>query len=85
MIKGVYGLLKDATHPPRRKPLSSETINQVVHMAPQEKPPNATDWSARSLGAAAGLSHSNVERIRYAHGLKPHLVEMFKVSRDKMA
>ena len=30
--KGVDGLLKDATRPPRRKPLSAEKINQVVHM-----------------------------------------------------
>jgi len=29
--KGVDGLLKDATRPPRRKPLSAETINRVVH------------------------------------------------------
>src|SRR5438874_6741610 len=30
--KGVDGLLKDATRPSRVKPLSAETIKQVVHM-----------------------------------------------------
>src|SRR4249919_4276791 len=51
--KGVDGLLKDATRPPRRKPLSAEKINQVVHMTLHEKPANATHWSLRSLAAAA--------------------------------
>ena len=81
--KGVDGLLKDATRPPRRKPLTAEKIEQVVDMTLHEKPPNATHWSLRSLAAAAGLSHSSVQRIWQAHGLKPHRVETFKVSRDK--
>ena len=83
MAKGVDGLLKDATRPPRRKPLTPEKIKQVVRMTLHEKPPNATHWSARSMAAAAGISHSSVQRIWHAHGLKPHLVETFKISRDK--
>jgi transposase len=83
MIKGVDGLLKDATRPSRVKPLSPEKIKQVVHMTLHEKPPNATQWSMRSMGAAAGISYSSVQRIWHAHGLKPHLVETFKISRDR--
>ena len=56
--KGVDGLLKDATRPPRRKPLSAEKINQVVHMTLHEKPANATHWSLRSLAAAATAAFS---------------------------
>ncbi len=81
--KGVGGLLKDATRPPRRKPLAAEKIKQVVHMTLHETPRNATHWSVRSMAAAAGLSRSSVQRIWRAHGLKPHLVETFKVSRDR--
>ena len=83
MAKGVDGLLKDATRPSRVKPLAPEKIKQVVRMTLHEKPPNATHWSVRSMGAAAGISYSSVQRIWQAHGLKPHLVETFKVSRDK--
>jgi transposase len=83
MAKGVDGLLKDATRPSRVKPLAPEKIKQVVHMTLHEKPPNATHWSVRSLAKAAGISYSSVQRIWSAHGLKPHLVETFKVSRDK--
>lgn len=81
--KGVEGLLKDATRPSRVKPLTAEKIAQVVHMTLHEKPPKATQWSVRSMGARAGISYSSVQRIWHAHGLKPHLVKTFKVSRDK--
>ena len=83
VAKGVDGLLKDATRPSRVKPLTPEKIKQVVHMTLHEKPPNATHWSVRTMAAAAGVSYSSVQRIWRAHGLKPHLVETFKVSRDK--
>ena len=80
---GVEGLLKDATRPSRVKPLSAELIERVVHMTLHEKPPNATHWSLRSMAKAAGVSYSSVQRIWAAHGLKPHRIETFKVSRDK--
>jgi hypothetical protein len=40
--KGVDGLLKDGTRPPRRKPLAAEKIKQVVDLTLHEKPPNGT-------------------------------------------
>ena len=83
VAKGVDGLLKDATRPSRVKPLAPEKIAQVVHMTLHQKPPNATQWSVRSMAKAAGISYSSVQRIWQAHGLKPHLVKTFKVSRDK--
>jgi transposase len=81
--KGVDGLLKDATRPSRVKPLAPEKIAHVVHMTLHEKPANATQWSVRSMAQAAAISYSSVQRIWRAHGLKPHLVDTFKVSRDK--
>src|SRR5271154_6559551 len=83
VAKGVDGLLKDATRRSRVKPLTPEKIKQVVDMTLHEKPPNATQWSVRSMAAAAGVSYSSVQRIWRAHELKPHLVKTFKVSRDK--
>ena len=35
------------------------------------------------MARAARISYSSVQRIWHAHGLKPHLVKTFKVSRDK--
>ena len=83
MAEGVEGLLKDATRPPRVKPLPPETIKRVVDMTLHQKPPNATQWSGRSMAAAAGISLRSVQRIWASHGLKPHLVKTFKISRDK--
>ena len=80
--KGVEGLLKDATRPPRKKPLSAETIAKIVHMTLHTKPAAATHWSLRSMAKAAGVSPSSVQRIWKAHGLKPHLTRTFKLSRD---
>jgi len=82
MAKGVDGLLKDATRPPRRAPLAAEKVKQVVEMTLHERPPNATHWSLRTMAAAVDLSYSSVQRIWRAHGLKPHLTRTFKVSRD---
>ena len=83
IAKVVDGLLKDATRPSRHKPLAPERIKQVVDMTLHQKPPNATQWSVRSMATAAGISHTSVQRIWRAHGLKPHLVKTFKISRDK--
>jgi hypothetical protein len=52
-------------------------------MTLHEKPPNATQWSVRSIAKVADISYSSVQRIWQAPGLKPHLVKTFKVSRDK--
>ena len=37
---------------------------------------------ARTLARQAGVSDTTVLRIWRAHGLKPHLVRGFKISRD---
>jgi transposase len=83
LAKGIDGLLKDASRPPRRKPLTAEKIAEVVRLTLHAKPPNATHWSVRSMGAAVGLSPSSIQRIWSAHGLKPHLTKTFKLSNDK--
>ena len=35
------------------------------------------------MARAAGISEASVRRIWHAHGLKPHLVKTFKISRDR--
>ena len=56
VVKGVDGLLKDATRPSRVKPLPPATIKRVVHMTLHDKPPNAIQWSVRSAAKAAGMN-----------------------------
>jgi integrase len=54
LAKGVEGLLKDASRPPRRKPLTAEKIAEVVHLTLHTKPPNATHWSVRTHPGPGG-------------------------------
>jgi transposase len=82
LTKGVEGLLKDGTRPPGRKPLTAETIQRVVDLTLKEKPAKATHWSLRTMAAKVALAPSTVRKIWVAHGLKPHLVKRFKLSRD---
>ncbi len=56
--------------------------SEIVRLTTQTTPPNATHWSARTLAKVAGGSATSVRRVWRAHGLKPHLIETFKVSRD---
>src|SRR5947208_180222 len=80
--KGVDGLLKDATGPSGPKPLTERKIKQVVNLTLNDKPPDATHWSERTMAARTGIAPSSVHKIWAAHGLKPHLSKTFKLSRD---
>jgi transposase len=55
---------------------------EIVRATTQTMPANATHWSTRSLAAHLGVSDTTVLRVWRQHGLKPLLVETFKVSRD---
>ena len=83
LARGIAGLERDATRPGRKKPLAAAMIARVVEMTLHEKPPAGTHWTARKLAKAVGLSHTSVQRIWAAHGLKPHLTKTFKLSNDK--
>ena len=69
--EGVDGLLRDKTRPPGRKPLSQKVKLKVLKMTASETPPNSTHWSVRTMGKAAGISHTAVQRIWREAGLKP--------------
>lgn len=81
-ISGVKGLLKDRTRPGRNKQIEDAKVREVVERTLHEKPLHATHWSTRSMAVVAGVSVATVQRIWKAHGLKPHLLRSFKLSRD---
>ena len=80
--EGVDGLLHDRTRPGRLPPLSPEKIRTVVEKTLRETPPDAHHWSTRTLARAVGLGKTSIQKIWREHGLKPHRVRSFKVSRD---
>jgi transposase len=79
---GVDGLLRDRARPGRPPTVSAEQVWEVVEKTLRETPPDATHWSTRSLARATGLGKTTVQKIWREHGLKPHRVKSFKVSRD---
>src|SRR4051812_9385445 len=82
MEAGVDGLLRDATRPGRKPPLSSATVERVVAMTLAGPPDETTHWTGRMMAKATGVSHRSVQRIWAAHGLRPHLIRTFKLSKD---
>lgn len=79
---GVTGLLKDAPRPGRRRRISPQKVAAIVNATLHTTPPDATHWSTRSMARVQGVSAATVQRIWQAHGLQPHRVETFKLSRD---
>ena len=77
------GLEKDAPRPGRLPRIPQKKVNAVVEATLHTTPPNATHWSTRSMAHAQGISEATVRRIWKRHNLKPHLIETFKLSRDK--
>ena len=80
--EGVDGLLRDKTRPsriPRLDPLVAERIVALTMDAPLRE---ATHWTGAAMAEATGVSVSSVQRIWRAHGLQPHRIRQFKLSRD---
>ena len=82
LASGAAGLEHDGTRPGRKPPLEATTIERVVNMTLNEKPAGGTHCWLRKMAKAVRLSHSSVQRIWAAHGLKPHLTRSFKLSND---
>jgi transposase len=80
---GVAGL----EHEPPRKVSAQRTnedqIKALVQATLHPQPDDATPWSCRTLAKTFGVSHMTVARIWDSHGLQPHRVRNFKLSRDK--
>jgi transposase len=82
MREGVDGLLRDKTRPPGRKPLDPAIIEQVVALTAEDPSDETTHWTAGLMAKTVGISVSSVQRIWQAHGLQPHRVRRFKLSKD---
>lgn len=76
---GLTQIQKGRGRPPRIGP---EKVEKVVHMTLHTQPKGATHWSCRTMARQCGLSPATVQRIWDAHGLKPHRLRHFKLSRD---
>jgi transposase len=74
--------LVDEPRPGAPRTISDEQVEQVLLVTLETTPTDATHWSTRGLARKLGMSQSAVSRIWRAFGLKPHLVDTFKLSTD---
>ena len=74
--------LQDEPRPGAPRTITDAQVEAVIVKTLEEQPSDATHWSTRSMAAALGMSQSAIVRIWSAFGLKPHLVESFKLSPD---
>ena len=80
--QGLAGIEKDAPRPGRRRRIDEKQRAAVIRKTLKKKPEGQTHWSRATMSAATGLSESTIGRIWREHGLKPHRVETFKLSKD---
>ena len=83
MEGGVDGLLDEARPGAERK-ISDDVVEEIIVKTLEKSPKGWTHWSTRKMAEQAGVSHSTVGRIWRTFGLKPHLVEGFKISDDPL-
>jgi transposase len=76
--------LHDEPRPGKPRTISDDDVEAVIVRTLETKPANATHWSTRSMAEATGMSQSAISRIWRAFGLKPHLVDSFKLSPDPL-
>ncbi|MFD8262658.1 IS630 family transposase [Streptomyces griseoluteus] len=63
--------------------ITDEQVEALVARTLGQAPPTGdSHWSTRSMAGVAGMSQSAVSRIWRAFGLKPHIVETWKLSTD---
>lgn len=76
------GIEQDAPRGGRTPTQRAAFEAEIIRKTTQETPPNATQWSTRSLAKTLGCNDTLVHRVWRDNGLKPHLTKTFKVSND---
>jgi transposase len=75
--------LADEPRPGAARTITDEQVEQVIVTTLEESPAGGdTHWSTRSMARATGMSQTAISRIWRAFGLKPHLVDTWKLSKD---
>jgi transposase len=81
--QGPAGLAEDAPHGRSSRRTQDKVTRAIVEATLHTTPPDATHWSTRTMATKFGVSNATICRIWDAHGLQPHRVETFKLSKDK--
>ena len=81
--QGMSGLV-DAPRSGHPRTISDKTVEEVLTRTLEGPPENRTHWSRQAMAREMGIGHDSVGRIWRTFGVKPHLKEGFKLSKDPM-
>ena len=82
-LEGRLTGLTDEPRPGRPRTVTDEHVEKVITATLEQAPPGGdTHWSTRSMARSEGMSQSAVSRIWRAFGLKPHIIQTWKLSTD---
>jgi len=77
--------LRDEPRPGAPRKITDTVVEAVIVKTLEERPAHRdSHWSTRSMAKAVGLNQTAVSRIWRAFGLKPHLVDSWKLSTDPL-
>ncbi len=79
--QGLEGL-HDELRSGRPRTHEDDRVAEVINTALQNRPPNATHWSVRTMAEHTGISKSTVQRWFGLFGVQPHRQRHFKLSND---
>ena len=74
--------MRDKTRKPGKAPVPDPVVGCLIARTLGAPPGQATHWTSRAMAEAMGLAISTVQKIWRAHGLAPHRLRVFKLSRD---
>lgn len=78
----LVGLAQDAPRGGRPPQARQALTARILKTTTQMPPPGATHWSTRTLARHLRTNPTFVQRVWTAHGLQPHRIRTFKLSRD---
>jgi len=76
--------LGDERRPGRPRTISVDQVEDVIVATLESTPPHATHWTRSKMAERTGLSKTTIGKIWKDFGLKPHLVDHFKLSTDPL-
>ena len=82
--EGLKGIEEDRPRSGRPRTITREIQEKIVEKTVSEDPPTdvSTHWTTRLMGRALGIHPVTIWRVWHKHGLKPHQIKRFKLSRD---
>lgn len=77
--------LSDEPRPGAPRKITDAQVDMVIVKTLEEHPAKRdSHWSTRSMATATGMTQTAISRIWRAFGLKPHLVDTWKLSTDPL-